>query len=67
MMGGGVTLTEYERQALRRIARDLARDDPRLARLLTRPRHTRRRRRRTALALTLAMLAVLALSIALTA
>ena len=66
-----MTLTEHERQALQRIARDLARDDPRLARLLTRQRRptrrARRRRRLTALALTLAMLTVLALSIVLTA
>lgn len=62
-------LTEHERQALQRIARDLSHDDPRLARLLSRPRHTRRARRRRrviVLALTLATLTILALSIALT-
>jgi ferric-dicitrate binding protein FerR (iron transport regulator) len=69
-----VTLTEHKRHALQRIARELARDDPRLARLLTKPtrltRRARRRRRLTALALalalalaTLATLAILAFSL----
>jgi len=66
-----VTLTEHERQALQRIAYDLAQDDPRLARLLTKARHTRRtrrirrRRRVTVLTLTLVILGILALSMAL--
>lgn len=66
-----MTLTEHERRALQRIARDLARHDPHLARLLTRPRRrtrrARRRRRLTAAALTLAMLGILALTLALAA
>jgi len=57
-----VTLTEHERQALQRIAYDLAQDDPRLARLLTKARHTRRtrriRRRRRVTVLTLGTVSI---------
>jgi hypothetical protein len=61
-------LTEHERQVLQQIAHDLARDDPRLARLLSRPCPTRRararRRRLAVLAVAVAMLGALAVSLA---
>lgn len=62
-----MTLTAREQLLLRQIARDLARDDPRLARLLSTPHHTRRahrrRRRVTVLTLALALLAALVLGL----
>jgi hypothetical protein len=56
-------LTEHERRVLQQIAHDLARDDPRLARSLSRPRDTRRaraRRRFAILALAVAVVCALA-------
>lgn len=64
-------LTTHERDKLRQISRQLTRDDPRLARMLTAPNarrtHLRRRRRRRLAALTLALTlcAVLATALAL--